>query len=247
MVLQSPLPRNLHGNHRLRDADPFLEERPLLCTFLRGSVLLHRRRTGVLLRRDICHPFEVDSTGRKGVLSGAAEADSMDFRYMRRDCDGSADSRCRPCRISVFQPEEPEHVQQYPTGRSCISGLRLPDLCDLVLLVSVKDVERHVFVDETVCRCDIGCDVSGLSENLLSTGGNSPGKLIIVRSCLSNANGINQGLEKALSSHEVYFGCLEFAPIVVAVYLFLYYHPGRWLGSKAARVPDQMSRFRSGV
>jgi hypothetical protein len=145
---------------------------------------------------------------------------------MRRDCDGSADSGCRPRWISVFQSKESEHVQQYPAGRSRISGLRLPDLCGIVQLVSVKDVERHVFVDQTVCSCNIGCDISGLSENLLSTGGNSPGKLIIVRSCLSNANGINQGLEKALSSQEVYFGSLEFAPIVVAVYLFVYYHPG---------------------
>ena len=41
-----------------------------------------------------------------------------------------------------------------------------------------------------------------------------------------------QGLQHFLSTHEVIFGCFEFAPIVVAVYIFLYWHPGRWLGSK---------------
>ena len=42
-----------------------------------------------------------------------------------------------------------------------------------------------------------------------------------------------QGLQHYLSTHEVFFGCLEFAPVVVAVYIFLYWHPGRWLGSQA--------------
>lgn len=41
-----------------------------------------------------------------------------------------------------------------------------------------------------------------------------------------------EGLLQNLSTHEVYFGCLEFLPIVVAVYIFLWYHPGKWLGSK---------------
>lgn len=44
-----------------------------------------------------------------------------------------------------------------------------------------------------------------------------------------------QGLEETLSTHEVYFGCLEFLPIVVAVYIFIYWHPGKWLGSKQNR------------
>lgn len=41
-----------------------------------------------------------------------------------------------------------------------------------------------------------------------------------------------EGLMENLSTHEVYFGCLEFLPIVVAVYIFIYWHPGKWLGSK---------------
>ena len=44
-----------------------------------------------------------------------------------------------------------------------------------------------------------------------------------------------EGLMENLSTHEVYFGCLEFLPIVVAVYIFLLYHPGKWLGSKHRR------------
>lgn len=41
-----------------------------------------------------------------------------------------------------------------------------------------------------------------------------------------------EGLMENLSTHEVYFGCLEFLPIVVAVYIFTWWHPGRWLGNK---------------
>ncbi|KAF2398071.1 RTA1 like protein [Trichodelitschia bisporula] len=36
-----------------------------------------------------------------------------------------------------------------------------------------------------------------------------------------------EGIYGALSSHEVYFGCLEFAPVVIAVYLLTFWHPGR--------------------
>lgn len=41
-----------------------------------------------------------------------------------------------------------------------------------------------------------------------------------------------EGLLKFLSTHEVIFGCLEFAPIVVAVYLFVFFHPGKYLKSE---------------
>lgn len=41
-----------------------------------------------------------------------------------------------------------------------------------------------------------------------------------------------EGLMKNLSTHEVYFGCLEFLPILAAVYVFTHWHPGKWLGSK---------------
>lgn len=37
-----------------------------------------------------------------------------------------------------------------------------------------------------------------------------------------------EGLMHDLSTHEVYFGCLEFLPIIVAVYVFVWWHPGKW-------------------
>ena len=40
-----------------------------------------------------------------------------------------------------------------------------------------------------------------------------------------------EGLLEYLSTHEVFFGCLEFAPIVIAVFVLAWYHPGRWLQS----------------
>lgn len=51
---------------------------------------------------------------------------------------------------------------------------------------------------------------------------------VYLRTCFRLAE-TAEGLMEELSTHEAYFGCLEFAPIVVAVYLLTYWHPGRWL------------------
>jgi len=53
---------------------------------------------------------------------------------------------------------------------------------------------------------------------------------VYLRTCFRLAE-TAQGLMQALSTHEVFFGCLEFLPVVVAVYIFVPWHPGRWLGS----------------
>lgn len=57
---------------------------------------------------------------------------------------------------------------------------------------------------------------------------------VYLRTCIRLAE-TAEGLLEFLSTHEVIFGCLEFAPIIVAVYIFVYWHPGRWLGSKRGR------------
>jgi RTA1 like protein len=54
---------------------------------------------------------------------------------------------------------------------------------------------------------------------------------VYLRTCIRLAE-TAEGLLKFLSTHEEIFGCLEFLPIVIAVYIFIYWHPGRWLGSK---------------
>ncbi|KAF4556164.1 RTA1-like protein 10 [Elsinoe fawcettii] len=51
---------------------------------------------------------------------------------------------------------------------------------------------------------------------------------IYLRTCFRLAE-TAEGLMKELSTHEVYFGCLEFAPVVVAVTLLGIWHPGRCL------------------
>lgn len=38
-----------------------------------------------------------------------------------------------------------------------------------------------------------------------------------------------QGIFGHLSTHEVFFGVLEFAPVVLAVWILAIWHPGRWL------------------
>lgn len=40
-----------------------------------------------------------------------------------------------------------------------------------------------------------------------------------------------QGLMGSIQTHEIYFACLEFAPLALAVLLFAMWHPGRCLGN----------------
>ncbi|EON69449.1 hypothetical protein W97_08709 [Coniosporium apollinis CBS 100218] len=49
---------------------------------------------------------------------------------------------------------------------------------------------------------------------------------IYLRTCFRLAE-TAEGVMGYLSTHEVFFGCLEFAPVVVAVFLFNIWHPGR--------------------
>ncbi|KAK5072239.1 hypothetical protein LTR70_010562 [Exophiala xenobiotica] len=55
---------------------------------------------------------------------------------------------------------------------------------------------------------------------------------VYLRTCIRLAE-TAEGLLEFLSTHEAIFGCLEFLPIVIAVYIFVYWHPGRWLGSES--------------
>jgi hypothetical protein len=56
--------------------------------------------------------------------------------------------------------------------------------------------------------------------------------LVYLRTCFRLAE-TSQGLEKELSTREVYFACLEFAPIAGAILLFNVWHPSRCLGRRA--------------
>ncbi len=58
---------------------------------------------------------------------------------------------------------------------------------------------------------------------------------VYVRTCFRLAE-TAEGLMQSLSTHEAYFGSLEFAPIIVAVYAFTYWHPGRWLKEERTRI-----------
>ncbi|KAL9595949.1 MAG: hypothetical protein Q9219_006140 [cf. Caloplaca sp. 3 TL-2023] len=58
-----------------------------------------------------------------------------------------------------------------------------------------------------------------------------------------------QGLFSYLSVHEVFFGTLEFTPVVIAVWILVVWHPGRWLlfsipaGSDVSPMPEVGTNF----
>ncbi|KAK7421323.1 hypothetical protein QQX98_002217 [Neonectria punicea] len=60
--------------------------------------------------------------------------------------------------------------------------------------------------------------------------------LVYLRTCFRLAE-TSEGLGGHLGSNEIYFACLEFAPVAAAVLLFAVWHPGRCVGRKV-RVRD---------
>ena len=69
---------------------------------------------------------------------------------------------------------------------------------------------------------------------------------VYLRTCFRLAE-TAEGLMQFLSTHEAFFGSLEFAPIVLAVYLFIYWHPGRWLKASATtrKSPEDIGPSRA--
>ena len=65
--------------------------------------------------------------------------------------------------------------------------------------------------------------------------------LVYLRTCFRMAE-TAQGLGASLSTHEAYFGCLEFAPVVIAVFIFNVWHPGKWVPVYQAEVSTVMSQ-----
>ncbi|KAK7432459.1 hypothetical protein QQZ08_001024 [Neonectria magnoliae] len=57
--------------------------------------------------------------------------------------------------------------------------------------------------------------------------------LVYLRTCFRLAE-TAEGLGGHLSSNEIYFACLEFAPVAAAVLLFAVWHPGRCVGRKVS-------------
>lgn len=52
--------------------------------------------------------------------------------------------------------------------------------------------------------------------------------LVYIRTCFRLAE-TAEGLNSTLATREAYFGSLEFAPIVIAVFILAVWHPGKWL------------------
>lgn len=68
---------------------------------------------------------------------------------------------------------------------------------------------------------------------------------VYLRTCFRLAE-TAEGLMQFLSTHEAFFGSLEFAPIVVAIYLLIFRHPGRWLRASATKtMREDVEKFDS--
>ncbi len=63
--------------------------------------------------------------------------------------------------------------------------------------------------------------------------------LVLLRTVFRLAE-TSEGVFGYAGSHEVFFGCLEYAPIVVAVWIMAIWHPGRWLPKRTPRGSSPM-------
>lgn len=78
-------------------------------------------------------------------------------------------------------------------------------------------------------------DVRGKDPFVFAVGGAS--LLVYLRTVFRLAE-TAQGLFASVSTHEKFFGTLEFAPVVLAVWILAVWHPGRWLAEGSQSVPS---------
>ena len=56
-----------------------------------------------------------------------------------------------------------------------------------------------------------------------------------------------QGLYGTLGSHEVYFACLEFAPVAAAMFLLAIWHPARYLGARSVDTVGNVAAIKTEI
>ncbi|KAI6785029.1 uncharacterized protein J7T54_008123 [Emericellopsis cladophorae] len=70
--------------------------------------------------------------------------------------------------------------------------------------------------------------------------------LIYLRTCFRLAE-TAEGLGGDLSSNEIYFACLEFAPVALAVLLYAIWFPGRCVGAKVRTTKEEQDMERTSM
>ena len=70
--------------------------------------------------------------------------------------------------------------------------------------------------------------------------------LIYLRTCFRLAE-TAEGLNGKLQTNEVYFACLEFAPVALAALLYAVWHPGRCIGRRVNVQPGVDDKARPGA
>jgi hypothetical protein len=196
LVLQHRSRRDGDGDRRIRVPHPVEPAEPLLCDLVRGSgmikpllllrgrqvrtshlanggetVLLHRRRAGLLLSGDLLPRFRHDHNLRARIRSHAAEARPLDLHPVRRRGDDCSDCRRGFGGSGVFQPGGPDDTEQHSLGGACLPGVLVCHLPSCVVLDSGESQEESGFDQQEFCRCP-GCrDAGRVLADLLSVGG----------------------------------------------------------------------------
>ena len=113
------------------------------------------------------------------------------------------------------------HKSAVTPNNILLAGLAIQTFAFTVFLVLLGVFRATVAQD-----MEIHSQVQSKDPFILALG--SASLLVYLRTIFRLAE-TSQGVFGYLSSHEVFFGVLEFTPVVIAVWILAVWHPGRWL------------------
>lgn len=119
-----------------------------------------------------------------------------------------------------------------------LAGLAIQSFAFLIFLVILALFIGSLRMDKV-----FGSSLGGRKPFILALGAAS---LLVFLRVIFRLAETSQGVFGFLMVHEAFFGTLEFAPIVVAVWILAVFHPGRWLRTSetAFTTPNEETTFQ---
>jgi len=204
------------GGSRVRGAHALGAGGPVPPHLLRAAVLLHRDGARALLGRPVRRAVGSDPPAGPRPRGAAAAGHPPHLHRVRRGRYRHADHGRGLIGVRQGNREDP----------TIGSDILLAGLAFQVFAMGIFVILTTAFLARAgpaaIKKSGLAAFVAAFSAATL---------LVYLRTCFRLAETV-EGLDGNLSSHELYFGVLEFAPVVVAVTLMTVWHPGRCVGNR---------------
>lgn len=231
-LLDTPRIQDLLRGHRVRLSLAFFASpgrEPIRCRLLCCAVLLHRLRPQ---RGNLHHPHSFiralsgnnDAAARKLSSLGLTKSTILAI-FITADVVATLVAGRRRCSYwrRPVESQVPDHGEQYPARWPCLPGLLVSGLphSPLQFLRNSKKVMMLTGMGNGERGGVMMAYTTALVVSLL---------LVYLWTIFGLAEKA-EGIGVYASSHEPLFGVLEFAPLVVAMALLGWWHPGRVVGA----------------